>query len=133
VEQLRSDGTPAPAKVRIPRITTHADTFGVTVTAGALPRVGLEAWQDARDDLCNGWGMLRVKVNQSRPGTITARGFRREPLDTLVPSPLLREDGTPAVAPGALTSADEVLLGWDEDGIPIRVNLASGTHGWLCR
>ncbi|WP_034090707.1 FtsK/SpoIIIE domain-containing protein [Streptacidiphilus albus] len=131
MEQLRADGTPVPAKVCIPSISTHADTFGVTVTANALPRVGLEAWQDARDDLCNGWGMLRVKVAQPRPGTITARGFRREPLDTLIPSPLLHEDGTPRVAPESLTSADDVLLGWDEDGAPIRVNLASGAHGLI--
>jgi S-DNA-T family DNA segregation ATPase FtsK/SpoIIIE len=131
LQQLRPDGTPAPAKVRIPRITTRADTFGVTVTATALPRVGLEAWQDARDDLRNGWGILRVKVTQPRPGTITARGFRREPLDTLVPSPLLRDDGTPAVVPGSLTSTDDVLLGWDEDGTPIRVNLATGAHGLI--
>lgn len=131
LQQLRSDGTPIPAKVRIPRIATRADAFGVTVTAGALPRVGLEAWQDAADDLCNGWGMLRVKVTQPRPGTIAARGFRREPLDTLIPSPLLRDDGTPAIAPGALTSADEVLLGWDENGTPIRVNLATGAHGLI--
>lgn len=131
LQQLRSDGTPAPAKVRIPRITTRADTFGVTVTATALPRVGLEAWQDARDDLCNGWGMHRIKVTQPRPGTITARGFRREPLDTPIPSPLLHDDGTPAHAPGTLTSADDVLLGWDEDGTPIRVNLAAGAHGLI--
>lgn len=131
VEQLRSDGTPVAAKVRIPRITTRADAFGVTVTANTLPRVGLEAWQDAADDLCNGWGMLRVKVTQPRPGVITVRGFRREPLDALIPSPLIDGYGAPVVAPGALTSAGDVLLGWDEDGTPIRVNLAQGAHGLI--
>ncbi|MFD0328264.1 hypothetical protein ACFQZC_08595 [Streptacidiphilus monticola] len=59
LEQLRSDGTPVPAKVRIPRITTRADRFGVTVTANTLPRVGLRrgrmrAMTCATDGACSG-------------------------------------------------------------------------------
>ncbi|MFF4830289.1 FtsK/SpoIIIE domain-containing protein [Streptomyces sp. NPDC001315] len=129
--KVQADGRPLEPKVRLPRIKLTADQFGVTVTATTLPRVGLEAWQDAADDLCNAWSMRRVKISQPRPGTVIARGFRREPLDTPLPSPLLREDGAPAVAPGSLSCRDDVLLGWDEDGNAVRLNLATGAHGLI--
>ncbi|MEE1782763.1 FtsK/SpoIIIE domain-containing protein [Streptomyces sp. SP17BM10] len=131
LEHLSTDGKAPRPKIRIPRITTKADEFGVTVTATTLPRVGLEAWQDAADDLRNGWGMTRVKITQSKPGQIAARGFRREPLDTLMPSPLFQADGSLAVGPGSLTTADDVLFGWDEDGQRIRLNLAKSAHGLI--
>lgn len=129
--KVRDDGRPKEPKTGLPRIKVKADSFGVTVTATTLPRVGLEAWQDAADDLCNAWGMQRVKISQPKPGTVTARGFRREPLDTALPSPLIRADGTPAVEPGSLSCRDDVLLGFDEDGHPVHLNLATGAHGLI--
>lgn len=127
----RGDGRLTESKIRLPRIKVTADQFGVKVAATTLPRVGMEAWQDAADDLCNAWGMQRVKISQPQPGTVIARGFRREPLDTPLPSPLIRDDGTPAVEPGALSCRDDVLLGWDEDGHPVHLKLATGAHGLI--
>ncbi|MEW1614386.1 MULTISPECIES: hypothetical protein [unclassified Streptomyces] len=37
----------------VPRLRTRADAFGVTVTADALPQLGLSAWQDAGEGLCD--------------------------------------------------------------------------------
>ena len=125
------DGRPGEPKVRLPRIKVNADEFGVTVTATTLPTIGREAWRDAADDLRNAWGMQRMKISQPKPGSVVVRGFRREPLDTPLPSPLVRDDGAPAVEPGSLSCRDDVLLGQDEDGHPVRLNLAAGAHGLI--
>lgn len=111
-----------------PRLNTRADPFGVTVTADALPQVGLSAWQDASEGLRDAWGMRRIRISQPQPGLIVARGFRREPLEAVIHSPLLGPDGSPACRPGQFVSTDDVLLGWDEDGTPIVLNLALSAH-----
>lgn len=59
---------------------------------------------------------------------IVARGFRREPLEAVIRSPLLGPDGSPVCRPGQFVSTDDVLLGWDEDGTPVVLNLAYSAH-----
>ncbi|MFD3722707.1 FtsK/SpoIIIE domain-containing protein [Streptomyces sp. NPDC058674] len=117
--------------VLAPRLHTHADPFGVTVIADALPQVGLSAWQDANEGLRDAWGMRRIRISQPKPGVIVARGFRREPLEAVIRSPLLGPDGSPVCRPGQFVSTDDVLLGWDEEGTPIVLNLAYSAHALI--
>ncbi|MEU8962701.1 FtsK/SpoIIIE domain-containing protein [Streptomyces sp. NPDC048491] len=89
------------------------------------------AWQDASEGLRDAWGMRRIRISQPKPGVIVARGFRREPLEAVIRSPLLGPDGSPACRPGQFVSTDDVLLGWDEDGTPIALNLALSAHALI--
>ncbi|MFD3514192.1 FtsK/SpoIIIE domain-containing protein [Streptomyces sp. NPDC058657] len=131
LQHLSPQETPAKPRVLAPRLNTHADPFGVTVTADALPQVGLSAWQDASEGLRDAWGMRRIRISQPKPGVIVARGFRREPLEAVISSPLLGPNGSPACRPGQFVSTDDVLLGWDEDGTPIVLNLANSAHALI--
>ncbi|WP_053648263.1 MULTISPECIES: FtsK/SpoIIIE domain-containing protein [unclassified Streptomyces] len=128
LQQYGPQEQPAKPRVLVPCLRTRADAFGVTVTADALPQIGLSAWQDASEGLCDAWGMRRIRISQPKPGVIVARGFRREPLEAVIRSPLLGPDGSPACRPGQFVSTDDVLLGWDEDGTPIVLNLAYSAH-----
>lgn len=119
---------PKPQKI-YPAIKTTADRFGFTVTAKTLPKVGLTQWQAAEEDLRNGWGVTRLKISQPKPGTVTARAFMREPLEAVVPSPLTDQDGKLLVKPGSLRANSDILLGYTEDGEPVVINLATGSHG----
>lgn len=49
LQQVGTQETPAKPRALAPRLHTQADPFGVTVTADALPQVGLSAWQDASE------------------------------------------------------------------------------------
>lgn len=131
LQHLSPHETPAKPRVLAPRLHTQADPFGVTVTADALPQVGLSAWQDANEGLRDAWGMRRIRISQPKPGVIVARGFRREPLEAVIRSPLLGLDGSPVCRPGQFVSTDDVLLGWDEDGTPIVLNLANSAHALI--
>ncbi|WP_406084472.1 FtsK/SpoIIIE domain-containing protein [Streptomyces virginiae] len=131
LQQVGTQETPAKPRALAPRLHTQADPFGVTVTADALPQVGLSAWQDASEGLRDAWGMRRIRISQAKPGVIVARGFRREPLEAVIRSPLLGPDGSPACRPGQFVSTDDVLLGWDEDGTPIVLNLANSAHALI--
>ncbi|QUW84481.1 hypothetical protein SMIR_39680 [Streptomyces mirabilis] len=128
LQQYGPQEQPAKPRVLVPRLHTRADAFGVTVTADALPQVGLSAWQDASEGLCDAWGMRRIRITQPTPGVIVARGFRREPLEAVIRSPLLDPDGSPACRPGQFVSTNDVLLGWDEDGTPVVLNLTYSAH-----
>ncbi|MBT3156825.1 hypothetical protein KQH42_05115 [Streptomyces sp. CHA1] len=128
LQQYGPQEQPPKPRVLVPHLRTRADAFGVTVTADALPQVGLSAWQDASEGLCDAWGMRRIRISQPKPGVIVARGFRREPLEAVIRSPLLGPDGSPVCRPGQFVSTDDVLLGWDEDGTPIVLNLAYSAH-----
>lgn len=128
LQQYGPQDQPAKPRVLVPRLHTRADPFGVTVTADALPQAGLSAWQDATEGLSDAWGMRRIRISQPKPGVIVARGFRREPLEAVIRSPLLGPDGSPVCRPGQFVSTDDVLLGWDEDGTPIVLNLAYSAH-----
>lgn len=72
--------------------------------------------------------MRRIRISQPKPGVIVARGFRREPLEAVIRSALLGPDGSPVCRPGQFVSTDDVLLGWDEDGTPVVLNLAYSAH-----
>ncbi|HEV2954172.1 MAG TPA: hypothetical protein VG015_08785, partial [Candidatus Dormibacteraeota bacterium] len=63
-----------------PQIKVRADAYGVVVTAATLPRLHRGVWVKAADDLANAWGCVRVAVSQDRPGWVTLRAVRRDPL-----------------------------------------------------
>ncbi|MCQ4200832.1 hypothetical protein M4J06_004793 [Streptomyces coelicoflavus] len=75
--------------------------------------------------------MRRIRISQPKPGVIVARGFRREPLEAVIRSPLLGPDGSPVCRPGQFVSTDDVLLGRDEDGTPVVLNLAYSAHALI--
>ncbi|MFD5620632.1 FtsK/SpoIIIE domain-containing protein [Streptomyces yangpuensis] len=122
LQQYGPQEPPTKPHVLVPRLHTRAD---------ALPQVGLSAWQEAGEGLCDAWGMRRIRITQPKPGVIVARGFRREPLEAVIRSPLLGADGSPACRPGQFVSTDDVLLGLDEDGTPIVLNLAYSAHALI--
>lgn len=49
LQQYGPQEQPPKPRVLVPHLRTRADAFGVTVTADALPQVGLSAWQDASE------------------------------------------------------------------------------------
>ncbi|MFJ9448652.1 FtsK/SpoIIIE domain-containing protein [Kitasatospora sp. NPDC101235] len=112
-----------------PAIKTRPDRFGFTVTARTLPKVGLTQWQAAEEDLRNGWRVERVKITQPKPGLVAVRAFMREPLEAVVHSGLVDQTGKLHVKPGSLRANSEILLGHTEDGEPVTINLATGSHG----
>ncbi|WP_079159163.1 FtsK/SpoIIIE domain-containing protein [Streptomyces sp. SAT1] len=69
-----------------------------------------------------------IRISQPKPGVIVARGFRCEPLEAVIRSPLLVPDGFPVCRPGQFVSTDDVLLRWDEDDTPVVLNLAYSAH-----
>jgi S-DNA-T family DNA segregation ATPase FtsK/SpoIIIE len=124
----RGDSKPEPVEV-VPDIRTAATTFGVTVTAGTLPRLGLAEWQKAGPYLEDAWGFGRVRITQAGPGEISIRCFRREPLDTSIDSPLVTIAGQLLVRPGSLSCHDDFVLQYSEDGDLIMLNFANSAHG----
>lgn len=114
-----------------PDITTAADRFGVTLTAGTLPRVGIAEWQKAAPHLADEWGFGRVRVTQVGPGQIRARCFRNEPLDVDIPSDLVTIAGQLLVEPGSMSCHDSFVIQYTEDGDPVRINLAGLAHGLI--
>jgi S-DNA-T family DNA segregation ATPase FtsK/SpoIIIE len=125
-----SERKPEPS-TRVPVIRVRPDRYGVIVTARTLPGVGLSDWQDAEETLRDAWDFPRVKITQTKPGEVTVRGFRVEPLAAVLPSSLLDESGRPTVRPGDLTSADPILLGLSEDGEKVSINRATSAHGLI--
>jgi S-DNA-T family DNA segregation ATPase FtsK/SpoIIIE len=112
-----------------PALRTNVDPFGFTAYSKALPGIGLEDWDKVRDHIADQWGATRIKLWQPKPGYINARAFLREPLDALIPSELTTIDGSPLVKPGSLRADSDILLGYTEDGEPVIINLATGSHG----
>ena len=100
----------------VPRLRVRADSYGVTVMARTLPRVGRAEWVKVADHLANAWGCVRVAVTQPEPGRLSIRAVRRDPLTELfshVPS------GT---APADLERWD---IGRDEYADPVGVRISN--------
>ena len=112
-----------------PALRTKVDPFGFTAYSKALPGIGIEDWARVRDHIADQWGATRIKLWQPAPGYINARAFLREPLDALIPSELTTIDGSPLVKPGSLSADYDILIGYTEDGEPVHINLAKGSHG----
>jgi len=132
VEMFGGKKTKKLERVIMPRITIRADEFSVTIDSKVIGKINLERWQENAYSLAQVWSVPRVKVSQPAPGRVRARAFLREPLDALIPSPLITpaHDGLwlPNVAPGSLSPYQDVLLLIDEDGNPITVNLVEAAH-----
>lgn len=68
-------------KLKVPKIKkVSTDRYGVTVEFKLVPRIRLEHFQGAAEDLSNHWGMIRVDAEQTRANHVTVRAVRRDPL-----------------------------------------------------
>jgi S-DNA-T family DNA segregation ATPase FtsK/SpoIIIE len=121
----------------IPSLSTKVDLFSVRCTIRTVPGVNVTRVEARQEDLCNAWRVGRVKVT-GVPGVITARAFLREPLEAIIPSPLVREvviDDQSAwetvIKPASLRPTDPVLWGISEDADQVTSTLAGGSHGIL--
>jgi len=81
VQQLTSkDGnTPSP-RILTPKIHTQADRFGVKVQLATVAKVGLVEVQRHAEHLADAWRCTRVSVDLGKPGQLTLRAVRNEPL-----------------------------------------------------
>jgi S-DNA-T family DNA segregation ATPase FtsK/SpoIIIE len=113
----------------IPAIRTGVDPFGFTVYSKAMPNIGIADWDKVRDHIADQWGVSRIKLWQPKPGYINARAYLREPLDAVMPSELTTLAGQLLVKPGSLRADSDIVLMYTEDGDPVIVNLAKGSHG----
>lgn len=123
----------APAKPRPvhQKLKTSTDEFSVTVDTKVIGKLNASRWQDSAENLAQVWRVQRVKVTSPKPGRIRARAFLREPLDALIPSPLITDHADlwlPAVAPGSLSPDHPILLMVDEDGERLEVTLSDMAH-----
>lgn len=106
--------TPKP-RVLTPALKVKPDRYGVVAWANCLPKVGLEEFQKATPYLANAWGCTRVSVTQDKPGEVTIRGVRVDPLLTR----------TTRVPTGEMPrELARWHLGLDEYAQPVSVDLA---------
>ena len=69
-----------PARLRFPRARFSADEFGIIARVRTVPGVGHEEFDQAADYISDAWRCVRVQVTQERPGRVTVRGLKRDPL-----------------------------------------------------
>ncbi|GAA3056379.1 hypothetical protein GCM10020229_80170 [Kitasatospora albolonga] len=86
-------GRPEP-RILIPEVRTKPDRYGVVVSMKTVPKVGLEEVQKHASHLADAWGCTRVSVTPAKPGHLTIRAVRDEPL--LVPYDLTPSGKPPA-------------------------------------
>lgn len=67
-------------KVTYPWLLARPDAYGVVLTVWTRVGVGRREWEDVAEHLANAWRCHRVHVTQRRPGRVTIRGLRRDPL-----------------------------------------------------
>jgi DNA segregation ATPase FtsK/SpoIIIE, S-DNA-T family len=78
VRKPADDGT---ARLRYPKARFRSDQYGITATVRAIPLSGSrQDFQDVSDYLADHWRCVRVQVSQPKPGRITLRGLRTDPL-----------------------------------------------------
>lgn len=63
-----------------PRLRVRADRYGVVIRTNTVPKVGLKEWQAHTQHLADTWGCSRVAVTQDKPGRLTVRAVRQDPL-----------------------------------------------------
>lgn len=68
-------------KVAYPWLFARPDAYGVVLTVWTRARIGRAAFEDVADHLADTWRCRRVHVEQRKPGRITVRALRRDPLD----------------------------------------------------
>lgn len=137
---------PVVVKLRFPRARIRADVFGLVAKVKTIPGVGRAEFEANAVHIANAWGCHRAQVHQDRPGRVTIRGLRTDPL--LVPFPV---EDAPAEVYGS-TSAQPVLrlyAGRDEWGTDRWITLPGMTgitigglpgygktslsNSWLCQ
>lgn len=103
-----------PVKLRHPRAHVRADAYGLVADVKSVPGVGRAEFDKNAEHIANAWRCYRVQVSQPRPGRLTVRGMRRDPLtEPLAPDVLPLFDGR------------HIVLGRDEWGELRRVSLAN--------
>lgn len=107
-------------RVRYPRVRkVRVDEHGWSLTVKTVPGVGRKQAEDQAEHIANAWGCHRVSVTQPKPGRLTVRGLRDDPLlAPLEVTELPRFDGR------------NVFLGRDEHGQLRQVSLAN--HSGSC-
>jgi S-DNA-T family DNA segregation ATPase FtsK/SpoIIIE len=111
-------------RVVIPRMRVVPDDYGVIAKVKTVPGVGLEEVQKAGRHLADDWRAVRVAVTQPKPGWITIRAVRRDPLATKIVF-----DPQPGTLP-IPTTLREIEIGVDEYAEPVSLRL-SGLAGIL--
>jgi DNA segregation ATPase FtsK/SpoIIIE, S-DNA-T family len=105
--------SPLPSgKLRFPRGRYRLDPYGWSCTVRTVPRVTRAEFAAAAQTIADTWSCYRVSVTQPRPGRVTIRGLRRDPLIEAYPM---------ADAPREVFSGDPAANAW-------RVYL--GRDGW---
>ena len=68
-------------KVAYPYLLPRPDAYGVVLMVWTRLGVGREEFDKVTEHLANTWRCRRVQVEQRKPGRITVRALRRDPLD----------------------------------------------------
>ena len=92
----------------------RADAYGLVATVKTVPGVGRGEFDKNAEHIANAWRCYRVQVCQPKPGRLTVRGMRRDPLTEPLPADVL-----PAF------DGRHIVLGRDEWGELRRVSLAN--------
>lgn len=117
-KKRRRDGRVEKREYR-PRLHVRTDRYGVIAHTRTLPGIGPEEWNKAASHLADAWRCCRVSVEHPKPGRVTVRAVREDPLTTAVD---YRHN---AFAPASL---DQVRIGVDEYArdVALRLKQASG-------
>jgi DNA segregation ATPase FtsK/SpoIIIE, S-DNA-T family len=75
-----------PARLRFPRARFRPDEFGIVATVKTVPGVDRAAFEDEAVHIANSWRCHRVQVHQAKPGRLTIRGLRTDPLTLPYPA-----------------------------------------------
>jgi S-DNA-T family DNA segregation ATPase FtsK/SpoIIIE len=73
-------GVPGKPKIRHPRVRIRPDHYGLVARVKTIPGTGRSEFEKAAPHLANHWRCCRVQVSQPRPGRLTVRGLRTDPL-----------------------------------------------------
>lgn len=101
---------------KIKKITT--DQHGVTIKFKLVPRVRLDHFVSASEDLANYWGMVRVDAEQTETNHVTVRAVRRDPL--IIPTDF-------APVPADRIDLRHYTGGIDGFGRPARIRMHHGS------
>ena len=68
-------------KITYPHRFVRPDAYGVVLTVWTRPGIGRAEFEKVAEHLANTWRCRRVQIEQRKPGRITVRALRRDPLD----------------------------------------------------
>jgi DNA segregation ATPase FtsK/SpoIIIE, S-DNA-T family len=84
VDHHKTDARKARGKkgqvIAYPRVRFRPDHYGFVATVRTLPGVGGSEWEAQTEHLAHAWRVYRVHVSRAKPGQITVRALRRDPL-----------------------------------------------------